>query len=108
MSISITGKQMRMMQSLVHARGRVVSKDAMFNALYFDQPGSEDIEGKIIDVFICKLRAALRPFEDHGLKIKTHWGRGWELILPGLKSKADPAPLTTADIGTLQYGGPRP
>lgn len=31
---------------------------------------------KIIDVFICKLRAKLRP---HGLEIATIWGRGYEL-----------------------------
>lgn len=106
-SIEVSGKEMRIMEALATARGRVVRKGALFNALYFDQPGGEDIDDKIIDVFICKLRAKLAPLEPHGVTIKTYWGKGWELILPGLVSREAEIPITAGDIAGLQYGGPR-
>ncbi|MEO0870964.1 MAG: helix-turn-helix domain-containing protein [Pseudomonadota bacterium] len=36
----------------------------------------DDVEIKIVDVFICKLRKKLKPF---GIEIKTDWGRGYYL-----------------------------
>lgn len=50
------------------------TKEQIMDAVYSlteDQPGM-----KIVDVFICKLRAKLRP---RGLEIATLWGRGYEL-----------------------------
>lgn len=37
----------------------------------------EDVEPKVVDVFICKLRRKLRPYN---VGIRTHWGRGYELL----------------------------
>ena len=51
-----------------------MSKDRIYFALYGDV--SDQPEPKIIDVFICKIRAKLRP---HGIKIDTVWGYGYEM-----------------------------
>lgn len=59
------------------------SKDAVMLALYGNDPsGDKEPEIKIVDVFICKIRAKLKPF---GIKIGTHWGRGYFL---GAEAKA--------------------
>jgi len=105
LSIAITAKHFRILDALVKARGRAVSKEALFNACYFDQPGSQDIEIKIIDVFICKLRASLKPLVPFGIEIKTHWGRGYEFVAPGIESKADLATgIGAAEVASLTYG----
>lgn len=36
----------------------------------------DEVEPKIVDVYICKLRRKLQP---HGLEIVTLWGRGYQL-----------------------------
>ena len=58
----------------------VATKEAIFAALYGgldDEPGY-----KIVDVYICKLRAVLRP---HGIGIETILGRGWAISPEGLR-----------------------
>lgn len=50
------------------------SRDAIFHSVWggkIDQP-----EIKVIDVQVCRLRAALAP---HGASIKTIWGYGYQL-----------------------------
>lgn len=62
---------------LLHiADGRVRSKEALHLLLYADSP-QDDPDIKIVDVFICKLRAAINgaPFS-----IRTIWGHGYQLI----------------------------
>ena len=50
------------------------TKDYLLDAMY---GVTEEAPGiKIIDVFICKLRAKLKP---HGISISTIWGVGYEL-----------------------------
>lgn len=51
----------------------VMSRDQAMHALYSGRP-NEVPEMKIIDVLICKIRKKVEPF---GIKIDTHWGRGW-------------------------------
>jgi len=52
-----------------------VSKRFLFNELYGMR--LDDVPAdKIFDVFVCKLRAKLKP---HNLEILTHWGRGYSL-----------------------------
>lgn len=54
--------------------GRLYSRPQVMNALY---PQSADSPlDKIIDAFICRLRAKLKPF---GLTIETQWGRGRQM-----------------------------
>lgn len=47
---------------------RVMTKEALFKAIC----GNSDVELKIVDVLICKIRKK-------GLKIVTHWGVGYSV-----------------------------
>lgn len=57
------------------------TKEYLFNAIYSVMEDPPQI--KIIDVFVCKLRAKLRP---HGIRIGTIWGVGYELS-PGMREQ---------------------
>ena len=54
---------------------RPKTKEALFDALYGDQADPPDI--KIIDAFICHLRAATGAV---GAGVQTHWGFGYQLL----------------------------
>ena len=51
----------------------VVTKDSAYRALYPDY----HVEPKVLDVFICKIRKKLQPYQ---IRIATVWGRGWYLV----------------------------
>lgn len=53
----------------------IATKDAVMAGLYRDVHRDE-AEIKIVDVFVCKIRAKLKPF---GLPIETLWGQGYFL-----------------------------
>lgn len=53
----------------------VATKQSIMTALYSDRP-DDDIEIKIVDVFVCKLRKKLKAF---GVEILTVWGSGYSL-----------------------------
>ena len=59
---------------LVH-RG-LLTKDGAMAVVYGGLGRERDVNPKIIDVFICKIRKKLKP---HGVRIETLWGRGWQL-----------------------------
>lgn len=52
------------------------SKDQILTIAYNNVHGDELPDPKIIDVFICKIRAKLRPFD---IGIDTIWGQGYRL-----------------------------
>jgi two-component system cell cycle response regulator CtrA len=54
----------------------LVSKDTAMTALYGLRADVEEVEIKIIDVFICKIRKKLESF---GITIETVWGQGYRL-----------------------------
>lgn len=60
------------------------TRQQCLSALYWDRPNDEP-ELKILDVFICKLRARLKAV-DETLVIETIWGQGWRLS-PAVKAK---------------------
>jgi DNA-binding response OmpR family regulator len=64
---------------LLQRKNRVVSKDVLYDLLFWRRAEAEEPEPKIVDVYICKLRRALEP---HGLEIETIWGVGVCLKLP--------------------------
>lgn len=51
----------------------IVPHGLIMMALYADRPGDPPA-AKIIQAFICKLRAKLKP---HGVMIGTAWGQGY-------------------------------
>lgn len=54
----------------------LASKEQIMSALYGLRAGAEEVEPKIVDVFVCKIRKKLKPF---GVNIETVWGRGYAL-----------------------------
>jgi two-component system cell cycle response regulator CtrA len=51
-------------------------KSTFMAALYSDKHEDAVAQEKIIDVWICKMRSKLKPFE---IEISTLWGRGYYL-----------------------------
>jgi two-component system cell cycle response regulator CtrA len=53
----------------------LATKDAVMAGVYRDA-GRDEPEIKIVDVFVCKIRAKLKRFE---IPIETVWGQGYRL-----------------------------
>lgn len=100
-TVHLTSSQHRVFSYLANNPGRCVSKGNIADAIYFDHRGGEQPLDKIIDVFICKLRPLVAPL---GLSIKTRWGRGYELEVPGLASKESEIPMGSAEVADLSFG----
>jgi two-component system, cell cycle response regulator CtrA len=74
---TLTAHETTLFNALAAASGRTVTKAALMAALYPVEADEADI--KIVDVFVCKLRAKLKPL---GLDIQTIWGRGYRFVAP--------------------------
>ncbi len=77
--VHLTGKEYLMLELLSLRKGTTLTKEMFLNHLYggMDEPG-----GKIIDVFMCKLRKKLANASDGKDYIETAWGRGYVLREP--------------------------
>lgn len=74
----LTALESRLLHVLARAKGGALSKERLLVCLY----GFEvDVEIKIIDVLICKIRSKVRAY---GISIKTYWGQGYGLTLESL------------------------
>lgn len=62
---------------MLAVREEATTKDMFMTALYGLRPDSDQVEPKIIDVFVCKAR---RKLARYGIEIGTVWGRGY--IMP--------------------------
>jgi two-component system cell cycle response regulator CtrA len=72
--ISLTVKEFDMLELIARARGATVTKAALLARLY---DGRDVPNGKIIDVFVCKLRRKLADANVGGEPIKTVWATGY-------------------------------
>ncbi|MGF3028103.1 winged helix-turn-helix domain-containing protein [Methylobacterium aquaticum] len=74
----LTPKEARLIGALVRARGNVMSVPRLMVVLYGLEP---DVEPKIVDVFVCKIR---RKFRDAGIgvTVRTVRGEGYRIDLP--------------------------
>lgn len=75
----LTPKEAAMLAAL--ADGRIYTKEHLLMELY---SGRDEPEIKIIDVFVCKLRAKVSQF---GIEVQTVWGTGYKLANPELLEK---------------------
>lgn len=89
--LALTGKEYQMLELLSLRKGVTLSKEVFLTHLY---GGMDEPEQKIIDVFICKLRAKLRAVNGH--QIETVWGRGYVLRDADTKS-----PSMAAEVGDM-------
>ena len=71
--LDLTAKEFRIIEFMASGKGAVLSKDAFFNHLY---GGIDELEPKIIDVFMCKLRRKIADAGASGVVIDTIWGQG--------------------------------
>ena len=77
-SIGLTRTEQAVLDRLMRSEGRVVSRSCLFDTLYASKPECEIPDDRIIDVFICKLRAKATRI-GAGAMIETAWGRGWRV-----------------------------
>jgi two-component system cell cycle response regulator CtrA len=85
--VHLTGREYQTLELLALRRGKILRKDVFLTNLYggMDEPG-----GKIIDVFICKLRQKLAAASNGKRHIETVWGGGYVMRDP------DEAPIQSA------------
>ena len=80
-AIAVTLAELRLLTALVEARGRVLTRDALLDALY----GSEgaDTTDRTVDVYIGRLREKLGDTADRARYVATVRGVGYRAVLPG-------------------------
>jgi two-component system, cell cycle response regulator CtrA len=77
--LPLTGKEYQMLELLSLRKEMTVTREMFLNQLY---GGMDEPVGKIIDVFICKLRKNLASASNGKDYIETVWGRGHVLREP--------------------------
>ncbi len=83
-TIPLTNKEYSLLELLSIRRGNTITKEVILNHLY---NGMDEPEGKIVDVFVCKLRKKLSKASGEEY-IDTVWGRGYSLKEPLLATAA--------------------
>lgn len=73
----LTSQEFSVFISLYDAKGRVLSKEQLLRVV--TAHWGEEPEIKIVDVFVCKVRAKMKGMP---LGIETVWGRGYRLMSP--------------------------
>ena len=92
----------RIFRELLTRVGHNVTRGRLHDALYWDRQDSDDYPGeKIVDVYLTKLRKKLAPM---GITVRNHWGRGFELLVPGTKPEKPAPTVGAADVSDLTYG----
>lgn len=69
-----TASQRRVLCALKKAKGGMVRREVMLDALYFHRPDGPP-DDRVVDVFVAKIRAKLRSH-----RIITTWGEGWQMV----------------------------
>jgi two-component system, cell cycle response regulator CtrA len=86
--VHLTGKEYQVLELLSLRKGTTLTKDMFLNNLY---GGMDEPEGKIIDVFVCKLRKKLANASGGKDYIETVWGRGYIMREPEQDEEKMPA-----------------
>lgn len=75
---SLTRSERRLVDLLASRPGKVFPQSSVVSALYFDVPGGDAPQPKIVDVYVCKIRKKITgaPFV-----IETVWGEGYRLTM---------------------------
>lgn len=73
--VHLTAKHYSMVELLALRKGLTISKEMFLNHMY---QGRDEPDLKIIDVFICKIRAAFKATCGDQV-IETVWGRGYRM-----------------------------
>ncbi len=77
--LELTGREFSAVILLAEAAGRVLSKEQILEGMYTSGVDDEP-EAKIVDVFICKVRAKMKSLHEGAEEIiETVWGRGYRM-----------------------------
>lgn len=104
----VTGSEAALLAGLIR---RPEMTRASLHVLIQREGRDEDTDIKIVDVFMCKLRAKLKK---HGIFIKTIWGRGYflepagrKMIMEklGIPAEDGPEAGAVADVLSTTSGG---
>lgn len=82
--LDLSASERSIVEALVARRGSLVTRDTLYDLLY--GAGDKAPDPKVIDVFICKLRAKLTAAGLPADLISTVWGRGY--VMDSAKSRA--------------------
>jgi two-component system cell cycle response regulator CtrA len=72
--LRLAGQESRMFGILF--KRELVTKVQALDVLYGHLPEQDEAQIKIVDVFVCKLRRKLKPFD---MSIETVWGQGYRM-----------------------------
>lgn len=81
LAFGFTGKEREVFGCLL--KNTLVKREHLMRVVY--PPPYDDVEMKILDVFVCKIRKKLKPFD---VSIETQWGEGY-FIKPEGKKKVE-------------------
>lgn len=73
-SVHLTSLESQFVMQLIKHKDRILTKEAIFFALYGERPECDQPISKVMDVVVSKVRHKFAP---HNITIKTIWGRGW-------------------------------
>lgn len=88
--LGLSGKEAQLFGALYTRE--FLTKPAIMTLLYSDRADAEP-EIKIVDVFVCKIRAKVAPF---GIEIETAWGQGYAMTAAGKAAAAKLMPGSAA------------
>jgi two-component system, cell cycle response regulator CtrA len=77
--IPLSKREFSILELLTLRKGKVVSKETILDHLY---GGMDEPDMKIVDVFVCKLRAKIAKACNGENYIGTAWGAGYKLDQP--------------------------
>ena len=77
--IPLSKREFSILELLTMRKGKVVSKETILDHLY---GGMDEPDMKIVDVFVCKLRAKIAKACNGENYIGTAWGAGYKLEQP--------------------------
>jgi DNA-binding winged helix-turn-helix (wHTH) protein len=67
-------KELQLVLMLMKHKGRLLSKEVMWFAIYGARPECDQADPKIVDVFLCRVR---RKLAKYNIMIGTVWSRGY-------------------------------
>lgn len=79
-NISLTPLELRLLDVLLEAPGRIVSREELYQRVFEHDAYHYD---RSLDMAISRLRKKLGPRSDGGERIRAAWGMGYVFLLPG-------------------------
>lgn len=76
-SLELSSTEFKLIKALMENPGQPMTRDGLMTSVWGKDFNTFD---RSIDVHISKLRALLKPYQDHESRIKTVWGTGYMFV----------------------------